>query len=124
MVAAAYPVAVAAEDVPTGPIQIESVKHANSMLVLFDQYDRQYVLRDGQWVNEEGTKLELVDGKIHRVVGCGKSPCDFTTHATRVVDRSILVYAELAIPDGKYHHEGGSWFRIQAGELIEYMDSP
>jgi hypothetical protein len=106
-----------------GPIQVASVRHVNSALVLFDEHERQYVIRDGAYSSEEGVSVVIADGRIQRFVGCGDHPCDFTTYSTRVVGRQLLVYAEMALPDGRYRRDGGSWFRVAGGELVEYFDA-
>lgn len=104
-----------------GPIAVETVRHVNSSLVLFDEFERRYVIEDGSYLSDEGVRLEISNGRIGRFAGCGENPCDFTVHATRVVERRLLLYAELAIPDGLYRHDGGSWFRIEDGELVEFL---
>ncbi len=106
------------------PVDVERVSHANSSLILFDKNGRRYVLSDGRYENREGVVLVISGGRIQRLVGCGGQPCDFTTHSTRVVDRRILIYAELEIPAGTYRHDGGSWFRVRDGELVEFQGAP
>ena len=108
----------------SAPVDIERVSHANSSLILFDKDDRRYLLSDGFYENKAGSILVILNGRIDRVKGCGSEACDFTTHATRVVDRRILVYAEIGIPDGTYVHDSGSWFRVRDGELVEYQGAP
>ena len=34
----------------------------------------------------------------------------------RIVERRLLFYAEISIVDGTYHHDNGSWFRIEGGD--------
>ena len=104
-----------------GPIDVDSVRHVNSSLVLFDEFERRSVIEDGSYLSDEGVQLEISSGRIGRFVGCGEAPCDFTVHATRVDERRLLLYAELAIPDGVYSNDGGSWFRIRDGELVEFL---
>ena len=107
--------------VPPGAIQVSSIRHVNSSLVLFDEHERQFVIKNGVYISHEGLQLVISDGRIQRMVGCGEAPWDFATHATRVVDRRLLVYAELGIPDGTYRNDSGAWFRIEDGELVEYL---
>ena len=107
----------------TGPVKVARIGHVNHSLVLFDEYDRRYVLADGHYTSEHDALLVIEGGRIHRMVGCGAEPCDFTTYSTRIVDRSLLLFAELATPDGKYRREGGGWFLIEDGELTEYSQT-
>ncbi len=109
--------------VPTGPVKVARIGHVNHSLVLFDEYDRRYVLPDGRYTSEHDALLVIEGGRIQRVVGCGAEPCDFTTHSTRIVDRSLLLFAEFATPDGKYRRDGGGWFVIEDGELTEYSQT-
>lgn len=109
--------------VSEGPVKVARIGHVNHSLVLFDEYDRRYVLADGHYTSEHDALLVIEDGRIHRMVGCGAEPCDFTTYSTRIVDRSLLLFAELATPDGKYRREGGGWFLIEDGELTEYSQT-
>ena len=55
------------------------------------------------------------------MVGCGDEPCDLTTHSTRIVDRRLLLWVEIAVPDGTYRHEGGHSIEIRGGEVVEFV---
>ena len=109
--------------VSAGPVKVARIGHVNHSLVLFDEYDRRYVLPDGHYTSEHDALLVIEGGRIQRVVGCGAEPCDFSTHSTRIVDRSLLLFAEIATPDGKYRRDGGGWLLIEDGELTEYSQT-
>jgi hypothetical protein len=106
----------------SGTVAVARVSHFNNTLVLFDEYDRRYTVRDGNYVTEQGASMVIADGRIARLVGCGSDPCDFVTHSTRVVERRLLIYAEIAVPDGLYFHSGGNWIRVRGGELVELFE--
>lgn len=103
------------------PVEVARVSHVNHSIVIFDEHDRRYVLPDGRYATDDGVLLVIGDGRIQRMVGCGAEPCDLTTHSTRIVDRSLLLYAEIAVPDGTYLHESGRWMKIAGGELVEFF---
>jgi hypothetical protein len=107
-----------------GAIEVARLSHVNRSLVLYDADDRRYTLVDGWYQTAEGAMVQIENGGVNRIYGCGSEPCDLEAHATRIIERRLMIYAELALPDGRYDHEGGSWFRIQDGELIEFSTTP
>lgn len=106
---------------PVGPVMVARVSHVNSGLVFFDEYDRRYVPPDGHYVSETGVKLQIDESRITRMVGCGAEPCDLTAHSTRIVGRQLLLWVEVAVPDGTYRHDGGASIEIQGGEVVKYV---
>lgn len=113
-------VAPAAPPATAGPVEVTEVSHFNSSLVLYDEHGRRYTLSDGWYRSDAGAMLEVANGAVSRLIGCGSEPCDMTTHATRTVENRLLFYVEIQIADGRYDHTDGSWFRIEAGQVVEY----
>lgn len=110
------------------PIEIERTSHVDHRLILFDAHDRRYVLPDGAYVGPDGTGLVIREGRIAELRGCGEAPCRLTSHATRIVEGRLSIYAEVPVPDGRYRRpspkedEGEISFLLEDGELVELVD--